>query len=390
MTPLRLGILVTHPVQYHAPLFRVLADEPDIQLTVFFAHRPTPDEQGVGFGVPFSWDVDILSGYRHVWLRNVAVDPGTAHYTGCDTPELGEIIRHERFDAFLVMGWHARTYWQAIRAAWAVGTPLLVRGDSQLDPAEPRLKRALKRIAYPTFIRRFACCLSVGRRSAEYFRYYGARSVIPSPHFVDNDFFATAISGANRHAVRASWGIPPNALVCLFAGKLTDKKRPRDLLSAVAQLRDRNVWAVFAGDGALRAECEALAAREAVSARFLGFMNQGEIGQAYAAADVLVLPSDAKETWGLVVNEAMAGGIPAIVSERVGCTPDLIVPGETGFSYPLGDLTTLSQQIALFAADRELSPTMGENARRHVSTFTAEAAARGVLSAAAFAARVGA
>ena len=73
-----------------------------------------------------------------------------------------------------------------------------------------------------------------------------------------------------------------------------------------------------------------------VNVRMLGFVNQSELPGIYASADVLVVPSDFRETWGLVVNEAMACGTPAVVSVAVGCAPDLIMEGLTGAIFPCG------------------------------------------------------
>jgi glycosyltransferase involved in cell wall biosynthesis len=175
--------------------------------------------------------------------------------------------------------------------------------------------------------------------------------------------------------------VPDDALVCLFAGKLVEKKRPFDFLRALERLRGRNIWALFVGDGELRASVQGAAQRMGVQARFLGFLNQSEIPAAYAACDVLVLPSDARETWGLVVNEAMASGRTAIVSHAVGCAPDLVVPGQTGHVFPLGDAERLARCIQQLDDDRDLSVRMGNRAREHVSAFSAGAAAEGILRA---------
>ena len=96
----RLAILASHPVQYYAPLFRELAQRLD--LTVFYAHSATDmDQARAGFGVGFSWDVDLLSGYEHVFLDNVARNPGLGRFSGVDTPEIGHRLREGRFDALL-------------------------------------------------------------------------------------------------------------------------------------------------------------------------------------------------------------------------------------------------------------------------------------------------
>ena len=380
---LRLGILATHPVQYHAPVFRELAGRDGVDLTVYFAHRPSAAEQGIGFGVPFEWDVDLTSGYHSIWLRNRAPEYGTTTFGGCDTPEIADIIERERYDAFLVMGWHSRTYWQAMTACWRLGLPVLVRGDSQLLTDTRRSKRLAKRAVYPFFMRRFAACLSVGSRSEEYFRHYGARRVLRSPHFVDNAFFAAAAKRleAQREDIRRRWGLAPDAFVCLFAGKLVEKKRPLDLVHAITRVSAPNVCAVFVGDGDLRRACELEAARLRVPSRFVGFMNQSEIPAAYAAADVLVLPSDARETWGLVVNEAMASGRAAIVSEDAGCAPDLVLDGRTGYTVPLADDRQLASRIAMLSQNRELCRRLGEGAAEHVASFSVSAAAEGILTA---------
>lgn len=381
---LRLGIVATHPVQYHAPLYRRLAADSRVEPTVFFAHRPTGAEQGTDFGVEFQWDVDLTSGYEHVWLTNQSPRPGVTEFGGCDTPAIAEAIRQLRFDAVLVSGWHSRSYWQAMMACWGTGTPLLVRGDSQLPTATPAVKRLAKRFLYPLFIRRFAACLSVGERSAEYFRHFGARLVVPSPHFVDNDFFAAAAARARRapSGARAALGLPADATVVLFAGKLIERKRPLDLVRAVATLdADSRPQLAFAGEGALREACAAEAARLGVTAHFLGFLNQSAIPQAYAAADVLVLPSDERETWGLVVNEAMACAVPAIVSTAVGCYPDLIVEGRTGRGFGVGDVPALARAIRDLSSDRSAAAAAGRAAAARVAAYSVERAAEGVVAA---------
>lgn len=382
MRPLRLGVLVTHPVQYHAPLFRHLAARHDVDLTVFFAHRPSPEEQGDGFGVSFEWDVDLTSGYRHQWLHNRSRHPSPTTFDGCDTPEIADVIARGGFDAFVVAGWHARCYWQAMRGCWRADVPLLVRGDSQLAQ-DAAVKRAGKRLIYPLFMRRFAACLSVGSRSAEYFRYYGARRVVPSPHFVDNAWFAARAAELEprRAELRAAWGIPSDAFVVAFCGKLIACKRPADLLRGVARSGRRDVWVLCVGDGALRHECAREAASLGVPVAFTGFLNQSRMAEAYVAADALVLPSSS-ETWGLVVNEAMACGRPALVSETVGCAPDLVMDGVTGYRYPVADVAALGERIAQLAANRPLVARLGVAARDRVASFSVDAAAAGILNAA--------
>ncbi|OGW92186.1 MAG: hypothetical protein A3D28_06180 [Omnitrophica bacterium RIFCSPHIGHO2_02_FULL_63_14] len=283
-----------------------------------------------------------------------------------------------------MLGWNSRCYWQAMSACWREGVPVSVRGDSQLRKKNSPPVRLAKRIAYPFFMRRFSSCLAVGSRSAEYFAHYGARRVIASPHFVDNERFA-AESGKERAAggIRKSWNIPGDRAVLLFAGKMIDWKRPMDALLALRSLiaGGGRYHLLMAGDGPARKACEAFAARHRLPVTFTGFLNQSCMPGVYATADALVLPSEARETWGLVVNEAMACGVPAVVSDEAGCVPDLIREGETGFSYACGDVAALAAAMRRTAASREISGRMGHEARRHVAAFSAEAAAGGVRKA---------
>jgi glycosyltransferase involved in cell wall biosynthesis len=348
-----------------------------MDLTVMFADRPTPADQGVGFDVPFSWDIDLLAGYEHRWLVNRAPLPHRGRYADYDAPEVVDLIRAGEFDAVLVHGWHARMYWQAMRACWATGTPVYVRGDSQLANDAGRLKRGIKRVLYPWFMRRYAACLSVGQRSEAYFRFYGARRVVRSPHFVDNDRFAADAALAGK-AARQEWGIGQSETVALFAGKLQTLKRVPDLIAAAGKIGTGGVVVLIVGEGNDRRRCEAAAATAGARVIFAGFLNQRAMARAYAAADVLVLPSD-RETWGLVVNEAMACGKPAFVSDAAGCVPDLIVPGETGDRFAPGDVERLA--FLLRHATREKLAVMGNAALRQVAGFTAQSAADGVLEA---------
>lgn len=384
---MKLGILCTHPIQYYAPLFRYLAGQPEVELKVFYCHRPTPEQQGAGFGISFSWDVDLTTGYEFQYLKNISKNPHLLTFRGCDTPAIAQIIEGEKFDAFLVTGWYTKSMWQAMISCWRSGTPLLVRGDSHLHGEMKRSKRFFKDALYPFFIRKFSACLAVGRWSEEYFARYGARRIVRSPHFVDNSWFA-ARADKFRPLVpqlRSQWNIPARATVFIFAGKFEEKKRPMDLLMAVKNLHDQGngnakFHLLMVGDGHLRASCESFVQSERLPVTFAGFLNQTEIPQAYAASDVLVLPSDGRETWGLVVNEAMASGLPAIVSDRAGCGPDLIREGKTGHISPCGDIAKLTEKMGLMI-HHGLPSAMGSAAQAHIADFSVARAAKGIFEA---------
>jgi glycosyltransferase involved in cell wall biosynthesis len=383
---LRLAIVASHPVQYYAAWYRALADVVDLH--VFFAHRVTGiDHARSGFGVEFEWDVPVLDGYQSTWLDNIAARPGPDHFLGCNTPEIGSKLARGGFDAVLVTGWNLLTYWQAIRAARRQRIPVMVRGDSQLPTRRAAVVRAAKRLAYPWLLRSFDAYLAVGSRSAEYYRHYGAAAdrIFLSPHSVDNAFFGvrSAAVRPRRLELRRALGIPIDAVVFALAGKLIDKKRPLDFMKAVhlAGRTESQVCGLVIGDGPLRPVIEAESRVQPGRCVLIGFMNQQRIVEAYAAADALVLASDARETWGLVVNEAMACSLPVIATDAAGCTADLVIHGTTGFTFACGRIDALAGCMNRIAADRAQREAMGRRAAEWIRAFSPEAAAAGVVRA---------
>ena len=170
----RVGFVTSHPIQYHAAWFRALASEPSLDFEVLYCHEPAPTEQGTGFGVSFAWDVPLLGGYRHRFLRNVATQPTLNAFQGLDTPELRALVSRNHYDAVVINGWHYKSAWQAIRAGWKNKVPVLMRSDSHLHTPRHPLKRLLKAAPYRWFIPKLDGCLAVGQWSAEYFVHFGA------------------------------------------------------------------------------------------------------------------------------------------------------------------------------------------------------------------------
>jgi glycosyltransferase involved in cell wall biosynthesis len=377
---MRLAILATHPIQYFAPWFQQLATCFDLE--VLYAHPQDPAGQSqAGFGVNFDWDVPLLEGYRYRWLKNVSRRPGLQTFGGCDTPELFDRVHPNNYDALLVLGWNRKSFVQGIRAAWRNKVPILARGDSQLRTERSLVKRALKFLPYRWFLPRIDAHLYVGTRNRQYLRHYGVRGeqLFFSPHFVDNDFFATRAeqarkSGAAR-AIREQFGIPSDACVALFVGKFILPKRPGDFLLASLRVTKtrKHFHALLVGDGPLRKELEALASADTQRIHFAGFHNQGELPAFYAAANILVLPGD--ETWGLVVNEAMACGLPAIVSDAAGCVPDMIDVDLTGATFPLADIAAFANRLINFRGGD------GDALRRKCESYSMQRATEGLHQA---------
>ena len=345
---------------------------------VFFAHRATPADQArAGFGVAFDWETDLLGGYPHAFLDNVARDPGLHHHAGCDTPGIGRALAGGRFDALLVQGWHLKTYVQAVRAARRFGLPVMARGDSQLDTPRSLAKRAIKAATYPFMLRRFDAALYVGEKSRAYWRHfhYPEERLFFSPHCVDNMWFRARAGVAERNALRARLGVRDDERLVLFAGKLVDFKRPLDLVDAAEILRTTlPARLLVAGSGPLQDEMTERAGAAGVPAYFLGFCNQPEMPAAYAAADLLALPSDGRETWGLVANEALACGTPVLLSDEVGSAPDLAGDSVAGRIFTCGSPTSLAHQAAALLS----APPSPAAIAGRIDAYSLEAAAAGI------------
>lgn len=381
----KIVVVASHPGQYQTPWFRELSRVFDLR--VFYAHRQSSKQQAdAGYRVAFEWDIDLLSGYENHFMSNVAADPGVHRFGGCDTPEIASIVAKGDLDAVIVSGWHLKSYWQTIMACRRSRVPVLVRGDSQLGTSRPALWRLAKEVAYRGLMRQFDAFLCVGERNREYLLHYGVprERIFPAPHFVDNAFFASRsrMEPAERAALREDIGLAENEIGLLFVGRFVDFKRPTDLLRAARVLLDRGrrVRPLYVGAGPLEAALRAFAREQGVEMTLLGFRNQTELPKIYASCDLLVLPSTAQETWGLVVNEAMACGCPAVVSTAAGCSPDMIRVGQTGATYSTGDAQALAAAIESLLP-RLKSPATQRALRDVLAYHSCQTAVAGTLEA---------
>jgi glycosyltransferase involved in cell wall biosynthesis len=223
--------------------------------------------------------------------------------------------------------------------------------------------------------------------------YYRERGIDPDrifwmPYVVDNAFFSAraAQSALTRERFRASLGLDPTRPVVLFASKLHRRKRPLDLLEAFVRLSSHGYaqpwpYLLFVGDGeeapSLRARIQALGWD---SVRLLGFRNQSELPSFYDLCDVFVLPSEA-EPWGLVVNEVMNAAKPVIVTDQVGCAPDLVTNGDNGYVVPPRDPAALADKIARLTTNPARQSHMGRGSLQRIREWDLDIAVAGFRAA---------
>ncbi len=391
----RLAIVVSHPIQYYAPWFRHLAAQPELELKVFylwdFGVQPRFDPN---FGQVLQWDIPLLEGYDHAFIPNRSADPGTHHFRGLDNPGLVPALEAWQPDSILLFGYTYLSHLRVVLSRRLKGIPLLLRGDSH-DLARSRgWKQAIKRRFRALIFKRFAGFLAVGKANADYYRNSGVpeERIHFVPHCVDNDRFQAAAPQAvlDAKAWRRELGIAEEVLVVLFAGKFETKKRPMDLLVAFTAACEGlaaggapDPVLLFVGSGEWEERLRAQAGdRVGQTVIFAPFQNQSRMPMVYATGNLFVLPSCSEsETWGLAVNEAMNLGRPVIVSTHVGCGPDLVVHGETGWIFKAGDIDGLGDVLMqALSVGREGLVHLGEKAHARVDGYAYSTATHELLA----------
>lgn len=371
-------VVTTHPIQYQAPLFRKLAR--DLDLTVLFMMKLTSEGQAVaGFGVNFDWDVPLLEGYEHVFAENNAKDPSPDRRNGIVLQGHDSLLKKLNPDVIVILGWFPKGYLQITKWAERNATPIVCRGESNLISSRSIMGRMAKEAYFRWLFPKFTTFAVIGKLNREFYRHYQVpeSKLHWAPYSIDTDHFQAEFR-KHRPAMRA-----PGPWRIGFSAKLIPRKRPHDLLRAVAKSScKQRVQVVFIGDGPLRIELEQAVQQLGLVAEFRGFFNQSEIvAKGYADLDALVLPSGERETWGLVVNEAMTGGIPVIASDLVGSAADLIDDGVTGYTFRSGDVGHLAQAIDRLIARLEDGFDFGPAVLKRIAGYSLARTAAGMEEA---------
>ncbi len=366
---IRLAYLVSHPIQYQAPLLRLIAADPRIDLHVFFCSDLSLKENlDPGFGVTIRWDVPLVEGYSHEFLPAW----GSRDRLSFWRPWNHGLLRRLKaggYDFLWIHGYNRFAHWLAVAAARQLGVKVLIRDEANLicrprGTAKKLLKAAFFRWLNPR-VHRF---LAIGSLSRDYYLNYGVdpSRILSVPYAVDNDFFRRRAeeSGKAAERLRAELRLAPGRPVLLFCSKMIARKRARDLLEAYIRISSGGTepepYLLFVGDGPGRAELESRAqATGWNSIRFTGFKNQTELPAYFRLADLFILPS-VEEPWGLIVNEVLNAARPVLVSDQVGCAPDLVRDGVNGFVFRAGNVADLQAKIGLFLGRRQDWDRMGQ------------------------------
>jgi glycosyltransferase involved in cell wall biosynthesis len=387
--PFRVAVLNSHPIQYFAPLYAYLNRDPGLEITALYGSdislRGGVD---VGFGQEVTWDVDLLGGYRPVFLGERSRHRVPAGYWSLVCPEVWAEIRKGSYDAVWLHGYAYAADLIALLAAKSRGLPVFYRSETHLGLSRSGWKRRLRDGVLSIGARFIDAFLAIGSANRDYYRTLGvpARKIFNVPYTVDNDRFIAAarLPESERMAVRQRFGLPPDRPVVLFASKLIARKHPEAAVKAVARLRDEGINASLAliGSGEMEASLRSLVLdyNLADHVAFGGFVNQAELPRIYGASDIFVLPAE-NEPWGLIVNEVMCAGLPVVVAAHVGCVPDLVHDGRNGLVVQAGDVTSLQAALRRLLTDERERVAMGRKSLEMIREWSYEQCRIGLLAA---------
>ncbi len=389
MSKPRLGYLVTHPIQYQAPLLRKLSQSGEVDLSVFFlSDMSTKAYFDKGFGAPVDWQTDLLSGYKSLMLRP---DSPRLSFWEPPAPRVGKALRESGIECLWVHGYAQVGLIRGLVEAKLSGLKILFRGEGnqQLQPANP-----VRRKAKAAVLRRLAsnvdAFLAIGSLNREYYMSLGvdASRIFDVPYAVDNDYFQGAVSraSASRDALRAELGMTDARPAILFASKLQPRKRVMDLVEAYIRLSpdgksEPPAYLVIVGDGEQRPQVEQRVKETGWSSiKLPGFKSQSELPRYYDLCDVFVLPSE-REPWGLVINEVMNAGRAVVCTSQVGSAYDLVEHERNGYVYEAGNMEQLSGHLSKLAGSKELCVEMGKRSLDRVSRWSYDEDMRGIVKA---------
>lgn len=381
---MRLAVVNLVPAPYREPIYRRLAQTSGIHLRVFYLQ--SRDSLRGWSSLPCSYEAVKLRSLTPESLYSVPL-------LGLINPGLIRQLRHFSPNCLLVHGYSYLPQMSAMRWAIRRRTPYLLWADSNSHRlAAGGLGSTIRNLCIRYFTRYAAGAVTIGSLNEEFWRCYGLQCErqFRSPLAVDNEYFAreAAIWRGQKTAVRKSLGLPEGRLL-LFVGRFAAAKNLETLLRALSACQkdgDHTLSLALVGDGPEKSRWNQMIRQLELRRVFpFGFQPQTELPRFYGTADALVLPSR-YEPWGLVVNEAMASGLPVLLSKSTGCLPDLLEEGSNGFSFDENSVASVTACLKRFsrASDQEVIG-MGARSAQLISSWSFDNALAGIYRALEFA-----
>jgi glycosyltransferase involved in cell wall biosynthesis len=385
----RIAVLNSHPIQYFAPLYAYLNASPDLDVTaLYLSDFSIRGGRDAGFGRDVKWDLDLLAGYRSVFLGEGARTREPRGFWSLVAPQVWSELRSGRYDVLWLHGHNYAANLIALTAAKTAGLPVMMRGETHLGLPCQGIKSALRRPLMGALYQSCDRLLAIGSANAAFYRAMGVpdHKIFLVPYSVDNDRFVQSanLTSDQRAEIHKRYNVPADRPSVLYAAKFTRSKRPLDLLDAARRLKretDRPFTLVLAGSGELELELRTFCAEHALdNVVFTGFVNQSELPALYAAADVFVLPSE-HEPWALAVNEAMCASLPVVVSREVGCVADLVRDGVNGYTPAVGDIDGLARALQRLIENEGLRQRQGRASLTRILQWGYRQCLEGIRSA---------
>lgn len=406
----KLAIVVTHPIQYYVPVFRLLAKQCFLKVFYSWGADGINAKYDPGFGKTIAWNVPLLDGYDYELLENMAKVPGSHHGKGIINPDIVTKIKAFSPNAILVYGYIYHSHFKLMRH-FKGKIPIWFRGDSTLLDKENPVKSIIKKYFLKWMYSHVDKAFYVGTNNKAYFKKYGLKEnqLIFCPHAVDNERFSEDRKKEVAE-LRESLGVDNDSILILFAGKLEHKKNPDLLLKALKKLVTRqkeklqskinqdeadlsckkskieiphaitSIHLLFVGNGVLENNLKVQSSNLASQIHFIDFQNQMQIPMFYQACDIFCLPSQGPgETWGLAVNEAMAASKAIIVSDKVGCAIDLVQKGKNGEIFRSESIDGLVNAIQLLAKDKKILQDYGQESFQIIQNWSFEKQAEAII-----------
>ena len=354
----RLAIVISHPIQYHAPLYGYLAKDGRFQVKVFYMSdrgaRPFYEKFS---GTMVRYDNPILEGYDHVFLNSGEPSNWWKHKTEFLNFSLGAEVLKFSPHAVYFHGYTNPSFWIAIWTCRRKGIKILLRGENEDVLPRPWWRIWLREIFLKILLSNIDGVLYIGQLNKEFFlkRMVSEDRLFYAPYSVDNQYFRNGCSQAEldktRQEILNKYGLKEGCRLFIYTHKLRSTMRPLEAVEAFCEaIRSQDLRSVMimCGDGDLRSEAVS-AAKKSGQGRivFTGYLSQRDLRDHMLASDVMVNP--AVEPWGCSVNEGLACGLAIISSDQVVGWPDMVIPGVNGYVYPSGEVHALAQVIQKFA-----------------------------------------
>jgi glycosyltransferase involved in cell wall biosynthesis len=363
---------------YRVPVFNALAARPEVALHVIFLSENDPAlRKWRIYKEEIKFSYQVLSSWRgRFGNRGMLLNRG-----------LHSALDHIKPQVLVCGGYNFPAYWQATRWAKRRHTPFILWSES--TTFDRRRRHRSTEFMKSRFLTSCSGFIVPGKSSSDYLQELGVAefSIFIAPNAVDTSLFSRLGLAAKKHEnqIRAAHDLPSRYF--LYVGRLVKEKGIFDLLEAYCQLKPeirKDVGLVFVGTGSQREELEKRASKVVVgSIQFLNFVQRDDLAAMYALAEVLIFPTHS-DPWGLVVNEAMACGLPVITTNVAGCAADLVEHGWNGFVVERGNVADLASEMVRCAVDSTLRDTLGRRSRARIDEYSPAAWAQGVIEAARF------